>query len=85
MMHVLPSAAAGAPRAFAIFFNPLATRAASVNTSLCVYYANFAAGPAPVRVQWSNGDVEQATQDAAFSVRLSRVVPPRGYDFAILS
>jgi hypothetical protein len=85
MMHVLPSAAAGEPRAFAIFFNPLATRAASVNTSLCVYYANFAAGPAPVRVQWSNGDVEQATQDAAFSVRLSRVVPPRGYDFAILS
>jgi hypothetical protein len=85
MMHVLPSAAAGEPRAFAIFFNPLATRAASVNTSLCVYYANFPSGPAPVRVEWDDGEVEQATQDAAFSVRLSRSVPAHGYAWAVLS
>jgi len=85
MMHVLPSAAAGEPRAFAIFFNPLASRAVSVNTSLCIYYANFASGPAPVRVEWDDGEVEQATQDAAFSVRLSRSVPAHGYAWAVLS
>jgi hypothetical protein len=38
-----------------------------------------------VRVEWDDGEVEQATQDAAFSVRLSRSVPAHGYAWAVLS
>jgi len=84
MMHVLPSAAPGEARAFAIFFNPT-TSDLALNTSLAVYYAGFAAGPSQVQLEWDDGSTEQATQDAAFGVRLGRTIPARGFVWAALS
>jgi ketol-acid reductoisomerase len=83
MMHVLPTAAPGAPRGFAIFYNPTAS-ATNLSTALGVYYCGFEPG-ATVRAEYDDGSVEQLQQDAGFSVRVRRAIPARGYTYAILS
>ena len=84
LLHVLPSAAPGEPKGFALFYNPSTTAAANVSTALSVYYCGFDAG-ASVAVEWDTGDVEHVVQDAFFNLRLSRSVPPLGYAWAALS
>ena len=84
VMHVLPSAAAGSPRGFAIFFNPSTTAAADFSTALPVYYCGFAAGAA-VHVEWSDGSTEDLQQDAFFSVALRRTIEAKGFAWAALS
>ena len=83
-VQVLPSAAAGEPRAFILFYNPSSVLGANVSTSLSVYYAGFDQG-ATVTVLWSDGTSEKVVQDASFSLRLQRVIPAHGYDWAVLS
>ena len=84
MMHVLPAAAPGAVRAFALFFNPSTALAANVSTALPVYYANFAP-QASVHVEWNDGSTELAPQDAFFSIRLSKAIEAKGFAWAALS
>ena len=84
MLHVLPTAAPGAVRGFVIFWNPSMALEALVSTNLSVYYCGFAPG-ASVRVEWSDGSVEQVQQDAFFGIALRTTVEAKGYAWAALS
>jgi hypothetical protein len=83
MMHADPTAPPGEPRGFALFFNPL-NASVAVATDLSVYYCGFAPG-ATVHTLWANGTSAAVPQDAFFNLRVATMLPPRGYDFVVLS
>ena len=83
MMHADATAAAGAPRGFALFFNPT-NSSMPVALRLPVYYCGFPPG-ATVRMVWSNGTSASVPQDAFFSLPVSITLAPRGYDWVALS
>jgi hypothetical protein len=83
MMHADPTAPPGEPKGLAIFFNPTNATMA-VNTALSVYYCGFVPGAA-VNMLFSNGTSNKVTQDAFFNLPVATVLPPRGYDFIVLS
>ena len=82
MMHADPTAPAGVPKGFALFFNPL-NASLPVAMRLPVYYCGLGAGA--VTMQWMNGSSAAMPQDAFFSLPVAIVLPPRGYDWVALS
>ena len=84
MMHVLPSAAPGSVRAFALFFNPSTTQDIVLSTQLSVYYAGFSAASV-VNVEWSDGSTESLPQDIFFSIALRKRIEAKGFAWAALS
>ena len=84
IMHVDPRAAAGAPRGFAIFWNPLRTASLNLTTTLSVYYCGFAEG-ATVQATWKDGSTQALPQSAFFSVPIARTLPPQSYDWVALA